>query len=338
MERIKNRLPGSHIPPHAADKRARSLSAFFLSVLVLFALLVSLAGCGKGKETAAVGEESHTAAADKNQSSVSSAADSSPETEKSGDPSLLEVVFFDVGKGDCILLSASGQHILLDGGYEETAQDIVRQLKEREITSLDAMILTHYDRDHVGGAVRIAQELPVEQFYLPDYIGEKDKCGELLEMIEEEGLPSVRVSQDQRLSLGDSLIFVNAGLIPYDPEEKNDNDASLFVEVFDGEDSWLFAGDMEEEALQVWLAERAGEYDVLKVPHHGKKEDSSADLIRETSPQIAVITDSIEKEASGKVQKKLEKAGAEIYRSSVDGTITVTGNGKGNYQVITQKN
>lgn len=246
-------------------------------------------------------------------------------------------VFLDVGKGDCILLSSEGRYMLVDAGYAETAEEVLDSLRACGVDSLDAMVITHYDKDHVGGAAEIAQEIPVNTFYLPDYTGDPDKCGDLLALIESQDLQAVQVSEDIRFSLGTAQIGVDAALIDYDPVEKNDNDASLLVEIFYGEDTWFLPGDIEEDAIEAWLADRAREYDILKMPHHGRKEDNTADLIKAVSPQIAVITDSPEEDASAKVLKKLEKRKARVLRTSENGTIAITGYGIGKYDVQTEK-
>lgn len=267
-----------------------------------------------------------------------SGQESTASSEQAKDSGNLETVFFNVGKGDCILFSNSAGHVLVDTGYEETSEKIIRKLKKRGITSLNAMIITHYDKDHVGGAAEIASEIPPAVFYLPDYTGEEDKSGDLLELIDREGLNAVRVSSDESFSLGDVRFIIDAALVKYDPEEENDNDASLIVEVFNGQDEWLFPGDIEEDAIEVWLDKREGEtYDILKMPHHGRKEGNTSDFIESISPKLSVITDSSENEASSKVLKKLEKEEVKVYRSSTDGTITITSDGKENYSVSTQK-
>ena len=288
--------------------RSRILRFRFITAAVLAALLL-LTGCG------------------------GTAAEENPKEDSRG----LEVVFFDVGKGDCILVSMGGEHLLIDAGYEETSGGITKELLSRGVDSLDAMIVTHYDKDHVGGAAEIAQKIPVGTFYLPDYIGDEDKCGDLLEMIEEENLQAVRVSEDTEVTLGEAAVRIDAALVPYDPEEKNDNDASLIVEILYGEDEWLLPGDIEKDAVEVWLDSHAGNYDVLKLPHHGKKEKYSKAFLESVSPGIAVITDSDEEDASDKILKDLEKNDAKVFRSSVNGTITITGSGSEDYKVVTEK-
>lgn len=272
------------------------------------------------------------------QSGQSSSSESQGSAEQAGpDSGELQAVFFDVGKGDCILLTMGESHVLLDTGYEETAPMIIGKLKEQGVESLDAMIITHYDKDHVGGAAEIAQAIPVDRFYLPDYDGEADKCGDLIDLIQKKGLDSIRVSAKEQIALGQAEIEVDPALVEYDPIEENDNDASLIIKIYYQDDEWLLPGDIEKEAIEVWLSENTQTFDIVKMPHHGRKEGNTKEFIENTDPSIAVITDSTEDEANKKVLKQLDKKNIPYYRSSVDGTITITGNGSGIYEVTKEE-
>lgn len=343
MKKNKNISPTVFSVTKVLSGRVKSA----LICVLMAALLIS--GCS-GKNT----QNSSSKGTDSNTQNISSdkeasetqtsssgktgAADTEKNTEKP-DPqeAPLEAVFFDVGKGDCILFTSGDSHVLLDAGYEETAGDIIQELQERGVDSLDVMIITHYDKDHVGGAAEIASVIPPDMIYLPDYDGEVKKSGDLISLIETKNLPSERVTSVQEFTAGAADFTVDPALVAYDPAEENDNDASLIVEVTCGDDQWLLPGDIDKEAIDLWLQTNKQEYDVLKYPHHGKKSSNAAEFISNVSPEIAVITDSTEDEAAKKVLKKLEKEEADVYRSSEDGTITITGNGTEEFDVSTEK-
>jgi beta-lactamase superfamily II metal-dependent hydrolase len=307
------------------EKRSKTGLPGRLSCLcpVLSLLLILLTACGgKGASGGTAGLPG------------ASSGDSESVQYDAPDSDELQAVFFDVGKGDCILLSMGEDHVLLDAGYQETSSEVTRQLQARGITSLDAMIITHYDKDHVGGAAEIAQQIPVETIYLPDYEGEADKCGDLLALIRKNDLESIRVSEEETLALGRAEMEIIPALVEYDPAAENDNDASLIVTILYQEDEWLLPGDIEKDAIEIWLADNTRTFDILKMPHHGKKEGNTKELIKNVDPSIAVITDSAVEEANEKVLKQLDKNETEVYRSSVNGTITITGNGSGKYEIV----
>ena len=253
----------------------------------------------------------------------------------------VRVIFFDVGKGDCILVSRGGCHALIDAGYAETAEDVTGWIREAGAERLDAVILTHYDKDHVGGAIAVLESFPAEKIYLPGYQGEGKYYEGIMEAVRTRGLPAEKVTEDVRFSLGgvDFEIFASkVAYIPSDGEkEGNDNDTSLAVAATYGKDTFLFAGDIEEEGINSYLAAGHGQYDVVKMPHHGQNEKNSDDLIEQVRMKIAVVTDSWEEPIKKKMRKQLAAVGAEIYCSSENGTITVTGTGTGEYSVETER-
>ena len=92
-----------------------------------------------------------------------------------------------------------------------------------------------------------------------------------------------------------------------------------------------------QDGIDAYLAAGRGTYDVLKMPHHGQNESNTDDLIASVQMKIAVITDSAEEPVKKKVIKMLRAAGADLYTSAANGTITVTGTGNGTYEVTTEK-
>ena len=107
-----------------------------------------------------------------------------PKTDPAADPQAddgtLSAVFFDVGKGDCILISGGGQYLLIDAGYEDTAPYILKELGSRGVDKLDAMVITHYDKDHVGGADTVLRGIPVGRVMIPAYEGGGKQYKELM--------------------------------------------------------------------------------------------------------------------------------------------------------------
>ena len=115
--------------------------------------------------------------------------------------------------------------------------------------------------------------------------------------------------------------------------EGNDNDMSLVATLAHGRDSYLFAGDLEEEGIRAYLAAGHGSFDVLKMPHHGEYSPGISELLDDVRPKIAAITDSVSDAADKKTLKLLKSAGVRTYRTSVDGTIIIDSDGSGTYSV-----
>ena len=257
--------------------------------------------------------------------------------EKLNEISEMKVTYIDVGKGDCILIEKDGTNILIDGGYFDTSEKVINYLHEEGIEALDYFIITHYDKDHVGGAATIASTFSIGKIYLPNYEGSSKYYKELMNVINLNSLDAENVSEDISFTLSDVNYKIFASDVTYvaadGNEEGNDNDVSLVIAVYYGEDSYLFAGDIEKEGIKSYLAANHGQFDVLKMPHHGRKEDNTDDLIDDVQPEIAIITDSSEDTADNKVLNWLAGADVTTYRTSVYGSITVTGTGSGTYHV-----
>ena len=82
---------------------------------------------------------------------------------------IMDVHFIDVGQADSILIhTPKNKYILIDAGDEKSSIELVKYLKEREISTLDALIATHPHHDHIGGMSRIMENFQVKAFYMPD--------------------------------------------------------------------------------------------------------------------------------------------------------------------------
>ncbi len=251
----------------------------------------------------------------------------------------MTVTFFDVGKGDCILIEKDDTTVLIDSGYAATSDEIIESLSAREISTIDYFIITHYDKDHAGGAPYIMENFSIGTLYLPDYEGDNKCYRMLISATDTLHINTQRVSGDIAFQLADVSWQIFASSVTYsteDGKEPNDNDMSLVVSAKYDKDSYLFAGDIEKDGIKSYLASSHGQYDILKVPHHGNKAGNSDELISSVSPKIAVITDSTEEPAENKLLALLTKADATTYRTSEYGTIVITGNGTGEYSVSSE--
>ena len=250
----------------------------------------------------------------------------------------LQVTFFDVGKGDCILVSRNGSHIMIDTGFADTADRVIYRMRRAGVTRLDALILTHYDKDHIGGAKAVIGSFPVGQVYLPGYEGTGKQYNSLMYALRDAS--PARVTEDTAFTIAGMDFRICASTVAYIPaagkDEGNDTDVSLVVDLRFGEDSYLFPGDIEKAGIRAYLSAGHGAYDVVKMPHHGKKEGNSDDFLDQAQPKITVITDAPDDPANEKLLNLLAKAGADVYTSSECGTIVITSVGSGTYSVVTE--
>lgn len=238
----------------------------------------------------------------------------------------LEVTFFDVGKGDAILIACGGATMLIDTGYHDTADVILDYCAQNQIERLDYLVLTHFDKDHVGGADLVLDSLAVGQVLQPNYTSDSKQTLQYQDAMERAGLTPTVVTQVTQLTLGGAHIVVDPPRQSVYEEE--DNDFSLVLSLTFGATRMLFAGDSQQARLQELLEDAPFplEHDLLKVPHHGKKEDNLEQFFQAVSPTYAVITCSPSQMPSAKVVEMLANLGAQVLLTS-DGTITFTSDG-----------
>lgn len=243
--------------------------------------------------------------------------------------SAMYVDFIDVGKGDCILIRSGGTTFLIDTGYKNTSDTVVDYLKTQGITSLDGMIITHFDKDHVGGARDILKNFSVSKVYMPKYEDTGNRYAEFKEYVDE-NVPNIitYVTEDVTIHTGGMEILINPGNeISY----KQENDYSLVTKITHGEDTYLFAGDAEKKRIKELLKEEFLSADVLKLPHHGGAEDNSMDFLDAVSPKYVLSTSLTEEDTDVTIKDKLSEMNAQIFYTC-NGSVTCVSDGNRNYE------
>lgn len=245
-------------------------------------------------------------------------------------PEKLVVTNLDVGKADSAVIEYGDIVGLIDTGTSDAFGTIDHFLDEKGITEIDYMILTHYDKDHIGSATEIMESFDVDNIYLPDYESEKKFYESLMEAVKDrDGV--VFVSDPLSFSYDDLEIEI---LPAEDPEElleigeKIDNNMSLVCMMTYGRNDLLFTGDIEKERIKqmVKSAEDGDEVldcDWIKIPHHGKYQKKEKDLLNITTPQYAVISTSEEEPPEDELMELLNKKNIENFDTADGNVVTV---------------
>ncbi|PKL52324.1 MAG: DNA internalization-related competence protein ComEC/Rec2 [Nitrospira bacterium HGW-Nitrospira-1] len=236
----------------------------------------------------------------------------------------LSVTFVDVGQGDSAVIELPDRKtIVIDTGRtgKETAA-FLRYLGKRDI---DALVLTHCHPDHTGGMEYIMKRFNVKEIW---------DNGRILYP------PELDITASHRtLERGDTIEAAGCRietLHPYrefytlsEDSYSEENSSSLVLKVTGKARSFLFAGDIEEEAeediahLNKWL-----QSDVLKVPHHGSRTSAQDNFLDGVSPSIAVISVGRDNSFGHPSQETLEKlAGIKIFQTDQDGAVKIVENG-----------
>lgn len=229
-----------------------------------------------------------------------------------------------IGKADAIIIQTENHSLIIDCGEEEDGDEIIEYLTENHISSVDYLFITHFDKDHVGGAAEVIRNREIKQIIVPDYAGTNAAYENFLDAVEETGSKPLALTETMVFVLDDVLFEI------YPPQKtfyvESDNDFSLAISVTHGDNKFLFAGDAEEIRLAEILSQTQTQYDFLKMPHHGKFDVLTKQFVDSISPTYTVITCSEKNPADEQTVNILKAAGSEVYYTK-DGDITVSSNG-----------
>ena len=224
----------------------------------------------------------------------------------------IKILIPKIGKADCIIIYKNNDCVMIDTGESEDDAEIVSVMQENQINRIDTLIITHFDKDHVGGAAYLIDHFEIGRILRPVYTSGSDEYNAFMEAAFHKEL------QTEIIANKTSFHFVGIDFEVY-PAEKNeyeknaDNNSSLVISAVYGENSLLFAGDAEKERLSE--LKDFGSYDFLKVPHHGSYNDETEAFINRTSAKYAVITCSDKNPPEKETVSLLKKAGAKVYET-----------------------
>lgn len=245
----------------------------------------------------------------------------------------LQVTLLKVGKADAIVLRSGGSVMVLDTGETEDGDELAEFLRSQGTERVDLLVITHLDKDHVGGASSLAGQMEVGRVLLPDYESTRPEYQAFLEVLAQKGVTPERLTAPASLALGQAQLLIEPAAfqpgsgVPA-PAPVQDNDLSLIVTATHGQNRLLFMGDAESGRIAEWLASPgAGPCNFLKVPHHGRYIPALKDLIEAARPQYAAICSSQKKPADEETLALLQQYGAGVFETK-DGDITLISDGK----------
>ncbi len=235
----------------------------------------------------------------------------------------MTLTFFGPESADAILLRWPEGAAMIDTGLNKYGARLVEFLQSNGVDRLDALIITHFDKDHVGGADSVIENIAIGRLLTADSSKDSKQYRQFLEAAEAANLSVERVTEDLTLELPGLALSINAPKALYEQE----NDRSLVVRAEWGECSFLFAGDAENDRLSDLLSSGVAPCTLLKVPHHGRYERLSEAFFQAAAPQWAVITSSAKEMEDEVVVGLLEAAGARVLLTR-EGDVTAVCDGR----------
>lgn len=237
------------------------------------------------------------------------------------------VTVLDVGQGQSVLVR-SGQFLCLvdcGGDSYDSAGDIAADfLGDYGVGRLDLLVLTHFHADHANGVAQLLKRVQVDTFAIPPATGEEEPLREeILSAAQEKGVEVLEVGEDTLLTLDqDRTVQLYAPL-----GAGETNEAGLTCLISNGDFDTLITGDMGADVEQQLLAHAVlPDLEVLVAGHHGSKSSTSEQLLAATAPDYAFLSVGEHNSYGHPAQETLERlaaAGCRIYRTDLQGTITL---------------
>lgn len=199
----------------------------------------------------------------------------------------MAVHFIDVGQGLAILVQSGGENLLYDGGNRSHADEVVQYLKNQEVETIDYMISSHYDEDHLGGLVKCLDNFEVDHVLGSDYVHTSDLFNTFM------NTATANAITVEYPAVGDTYEFGTGSFTVMAPSgiSKNSNDNSVVIRLVNGDNSFMFMGDAEETSEQDMISTGMNlDCDVLCLGHHGSASSTSWDLLEASTPSWAVVS------------------------------------------------
>jgi competence protein ComEC len=250
----------------------------------------------------------------------------------------LHVHALDVGQGDAVFVQTpSGRQVLIDGG---PSGDVLLSRLGRRMPfwdrSLDLVVLTHPDADHITGLVAVLERYQVDGVVFREMGCDEPICRRWRELLDE---GDVAIHQGEAGLAFDLDEGVRMEVLHPGPEllvGEGFNDNSLVMRLSHGTVSMLLTGDIEERAEKRLLAEDVElRSTVLKVAHHGACGSSTPAFLEAVGPEVAVISVGENDfghpcdEVVERLETVLDGVAGEppIYRTDEDGTVELVSDG-----------
>ena len=228
--------------------------------------------------------------------------------------------FIYVDQGDCSVISYKGKCFMIDTGgsssknYRPGYIYTLNYLRRHGISEIEGLFISHFDMDHFSGITDIEKYNDINNIYI-SYL----ESNEILEYFIKNKKNVYLLKKDDMLTVDENLSFMvlsDSGIY------SNANDKSMVLELKYRDKSILYTGDISKDVE----SDIYGEFDVLKVAHHGSKFSTGIDFLKKISPEYAIISSGINNRynhPNSEVINRLDKFNIKTYITSVSGQIRV---------------
>ena len=223
---------------------------------------------------------------------------------------------------DCAVLRSRDACVIIDTGEAQDAERLLALLAEKGVRSIDCLILTHPDKDHIGGTAALLEHFSPRLILVPYYVEENERYQLLREQMTAQNAQVLTLSRNREFKFGDLKVRV---FPPEDYFYNTDNNYSLITQVDHGGVRMLFMGDAQKDRLAELEDYDWGRVDLYKVPHHGRDSKPGAAWIARLAPVNAVVTAAAPEPG---IQEALEQAGTQVFYTVPQKDLVFTSDGE----------
>lgn len=242
------------------------------------------------------------------------------------------IAMLNIGQGDSFLItSPTGTQLLIDGGKDASVLSELARVMPAGDRSIDVVIGTHPDADHIGGLARVFDRYDVGLFLASEVNGDTQLYRDLLQQVNDQKIPAYFVRKGMNVVLDSTTQFKT--LFPdRDVTHWETNTASVVGRLQMGNQSALLTGD-SPSSIEEYLAKSApGDIDVdlLKLGHHGSKTSSSEAFLNAATPSLALISAGVDNRYGHPAKEVIDRLNAlkiPFVSTQDKGTIVFTTDG-----------
>jgi competence ComEA-like helix-hairpin-helix protein len=244
----------------------------------------------------------------------------------------MKVHFINVGQGDSsLIVSPNGKTMLIDGGDRGAGDEVVSYLNQLGIYTIDLMVSTHPDEDHIGGLIDVLQQVKVNKVLLSGKEHTTDTYMEYMSLIDQKNIPVNFAIEGNYVNFDEDL---KVEVLNSTSGSSSLNEASVVLKLTYGTVDFMLTGDAFVENELDMVRDYNVEAEILKVGHHGSNTSTSATFLNEVDPEVGILSygDNSYGHPTSEVVNRLWDYGVNLYSTCTSGDIVVNTNGV-NYNV-----
>lgn len=246
----------------------------------------------------------------------------------------LTFTMLNVGQGDGLFIeSPTGTQIMFDGGPIHSVLGPLARVMSPFDRSIDAILITNPDADHIGGFADILKNYKVGEVFESGTLTDSKTYQNLREEMKQKNIPDILVKRGMKLDIGGGAV-IDILFPDRDVSSWATNDGSVVAKLTYGKTSVMLTGDAPMTTEEIILGENSANAlgsTVLKVGHHGSRTSSSPDFVKAVAPIYALISDGKDNKYGHPHQETLDtlaQFGAKIFRTDLLGTIIMKSDGQ----------